>query len=230
MQGKVIVLALAAVLAGCGGTGWKAEYSCPGMPSGVMCKSPIEVYKMTENASQVTRESGSGNALNQDANTDASKTQSPAATAGALRHIPSQVSAGRDVPRDAMPILEPAKVMRVWIAPWIDGKQDLHMPGYVFTEVTPRRWSFGEAAAFRGKPLVPLQVDMKDRASGGEDGGMEIGDEAKTLMPKGLVQGMQQQQQGRAGQPMGAMPAGVTGMMQQGVGATQNLMGGFQGR
>jgi conjugal transfer pilus assembly protein TraV len=81
--------------------------------------------------------------------------------------------------------------MRVWIAPWIDAKQDLHMPGYVFTEVTPRRWSFGEAAAVTGKPLVPLQVDM--RGPVGEEGEPEIGNEAKMLMPRGLVQGMQQQ-------------------------------------
>ncbi|MHB8742093.1 MAG: TraV family lipoprotein [Sulfuricaulis sp.] len=35
----------------------------------------------------------------------------------------------------------PAKVMRIYIHPWEDEKKDLHMGGFVFTEIVPRRWS-----------------------------------------------------------------------------------------
>jgi conjugal transfer pilus assembly protein TraV len=167
------------------------------MPNGVICKSPTEVYKMTENTDRLSVDIPGSDGARPKKHEEGQRVERGS------RLIPTQVSTGRNAPRDALPILEPAKVMRVWIAPWIDAKQDLHMPGYVFTEVTPRRWSFGEAAAITGKPLVPLQVDM--RGPVGEEGEPEIGQEAKMLMPRGLVQGMQQQQ---GGAPYGAPGAG----------------------
>lgn len=185
MRATVLIMAVVVSAAGCGTVGWKSDYACPGMPNGVICKSPTEVYKMTENTDRLSGDTSEADPARRRTPEDA-----PRAARG-NRLIPSQVSTGRNAPREALPILEPAKVMRVWIAPWIDAKQDLHMPGYVFTEVTPRRWSFGEAAAVTGKPLVPLQVDM--RGPVGEEGEPEIGNEAKMLMPRGLVQGMQQQ-------------------------------------
>lgn len=186
MRATVLIMAAVVMSAsGCGTTGWKSDYACPGMPNGVICKSPTEVYKMTENTDRISGEPNDADASR------GKKQEAGQRIERGSRLIPNQVATGRNAPREALPILEPAKVMRVWIAPWIDAKQDLHMPGYVFTEVTPRRWSFGEAAAVTGKPLVPLQVDV--RGPVGEEGEPEIGNEAKMLMPRGLVQGMQQQ-------------------------------------
>lgn len=50
------------------------------------------------------------------------------------------------VPADpaARPLREPSQVMRIWIAPWIDQTDNLNWPGYIYTEVTKRRWSYGE--------------------------------------------------------------------------------------
>jgi len=227
MKDNVLIMAAAAalLLSGCGSLGslnWKSEYSCPGMPDGVVCKSPAEVYKLTENADRLTRDENGA---------PSNKAQLASASDGAVKHIPGQVTTGRNMPRDALPVLEPAKVMRVWIAPWIDNKQDLHMPGYVFTEVTPRRLVVGESSAVRGKPLVPLQLDMKDRA---EEDGVEVGDESKLLTPKGLVQGMQQQQMGRGGafgkMPMGQQPGnGMGAFGAQQPGGFNNPMQGGQG-
>jgi conjugal transfer pilus assembly protein TraV len=192
MKTKILLASVIVMsFAGCASTGWKSEYACPGMPNGVICKSPTEVYKMTENTDRLSGEAEGGAQSGK-----RSESAGMNAERGS-RLIPTQVSTGRSTPREALPILEPAKVMRVWIAPWIDAKQDLHMPGYVFTEVTPRRWSFGEAAATNGRPLVPLQVDM--RASASEESEPEIGNEARLLMPRGLVQGMQQQGNGAGG-------------------------------
>lgn len=36
-----------------------------------------------------------------------------------------------------------AQVMRIFIAPWEDEQGDLHMGGYVFSEIAPRRWTVG---------------------------------------------------------------------------------------
>lgn len=53
----------------------------------------------------------------------------------ALEHLP--VGGSAHVARS------PAQVMRIWIAPWTDDAGDLHMPGYVYSEIKSRRWSIG---------------------------------------------------------------------------------------
>ena len=62
------------------------------------------------------------------------------------------VAAGR-------PVREAAQVMRIWVAPWIDKKDDLHYPSYVFTEVQPRRWTFG-VNEFGGRGVVVPHRDF----------------------------------------------------------------------
>jgi len=42
------------------------------------------------------------------------------------------------------PVRAPAKVMRILVMGWEDESGSLHMPGTIFTEVAPKRWSVGE--------------------------------------------------------------------------------------
>ncbi|NVP00685.1 type IV conjugative transfer system lipoprotein TraV [Photobacterium damselae subsp. damselae] len=42
------------------------------------------------------------------------------------------------------PIRTPTKVMRIWISPWIDAKDALHLSGLVFVDVEPKKWNIGE--------------------------------------------------------------------------------------
>lgn len=42
----------------------------------------------------------------------------------------------------AIALRTPARVLRIWIAPWEDDRGDLHMPG-LYTEVENRRWQVG---------------------------------------------------------------------------------------
>jgi conjugal transfer pilus assembly protein TraV len=53
------------------------------------------------------------------------------------------------------PALTPAAVLRIWVAPWVDTHGHLHAAGYVFTEVTPRRWTLG---------LEPMPVPARPHA------------------------------------------------------------------
>lgn len=183
MREIIMTIGVATLLSACS-TPWKSEYSCPGMPNGVVCKSPVEVYRLTERADHVTRDvedAGAG-----DRTGEASK------AAAANVFIPAKLASSQQLPREALPIREPAKLMRIWIAPYPDAKDDLHFPGLVVTEITPRRWSFGEATALKAKTLTPLQLDFQERTQRDSSGSaVEIGEEAKTLTPKGLVQGMQ---------------------------------------
>lgn len=64
---------------------------------------------------------------------------------------------------EPLAILEPAQVMRVLIAAYTDNTGHLHMPGYTYVEVTPRRWSYGEAANTRPSRVVPLQIERRTR-------------------------------------------------------------------
>ncbi|QRD62630.1 TraV family lipoprotein (plasmid) [Xanthomonas citri pv. citri] len=40
---------------------------------------------------------------------------------------------------------EAAKIMRIYVAPWLDEEGDLHMGGHIYTEVEPRKWRVGQA-------------------------------------------------------------------------------------
>lgn len=143
---KVVLLGgIASILSGCASWG-EREYSCPGRPDGVMCQGVSSVYRMTNNRDNLHPEAGPAG---KEENADPLLSQ-PGAMAGGMMLQPL---AG------PLPVREPAEVMRIWIGPWIDSKQDLHWPSYVFTEVTPRQWSFGEAAAINAPVIVPLQVE-----------------------------------------------------------------------
>jgi hypothetical protein len=75
------------------------------------------------------------------------------------------VSAGAALPRpeDPAALRVPARVMRIWIAPWEDSRGDLHAPGYLYTEIEPRRWALGAPAEAERATLVrPLQIERRE--------------------------------------------------------------------
>ena len=58
-----------------------------------------------------------------------------------------------------VPVRAPAQVVRVWVAPFEDAGGSLVMPGLVYSEVVPRRWSVGNAETATAAPsLRPLEV------------------------------------------------------------------------
>lgn len=108
-----------------------SDFACPGMPKGFSCKNPREVYKLTEN--EKVKGKGKGD-------------------------IPTYLFATE--PRNKsdinpVPVLEQAKVMRVWIAPWIDRNNDQHWPGLVFTVIQQKQWHFGHEEFEGIEPPVP---------------------------------------------------------------------------
>jgi conjugal transfer pilus assembly protein TraV len=42
---------------------------------------------------------------------------------------------------------QPAKIMRIYVRPWEDESGDLHMSGFIFTEIEPRRWTVADRVA-----------------------------------------------------------------------------------
>lgn len=137
MHSKLSLTVLAvACLSGCSLGVGSGKFACPGMPNGIVCKSPAEVYALT-NVGDATLDALDTKALEKNPFTR------PAISSNS----------------GPVPVLEEPQVMRVWIAPWVDDKKDLHWPSYLFTEVTPRRWSFGGVEFNSQKPLVPVEAD-----------------------------------------------------------------------
>lgn len=127
------LLLVASALTGCSvfNPGGSSEFDCPGMPKGVVCKTPRQVYDRTDSD---TKKTGRG--------------------AAAPTYLFATEPRGKDR-LNPVPVLEQAKVMRIWIAPWVDANKDLHWPGVMFTEVTPRKWNFGEEQFEGVEPPVP---------------------------------------------------------------------------
>jgi conjugal transfer pilus assembly protein TraV len=48
--------------------------------------------------------------------------------------------------------------MRIWIAPWIDKNDDLHLPSFLYTEVQARKWNLGEQEFAGNGVSVPHRV------------------------------------------------------------------------
>ncbi len=146
------------LISGCSsfGSGAKksSDFSCKGMPEGSVCKTPLEIYESTNGDGIV----GASAASTPD-------TDSGTKGKGKGKDVPVVVQRNLVVsPPSPKPILEEAQVMRVWVAPFIDANQDLQWPGHIFTEVTPRRWSFGERDVENIRSVVPLQLSAGSEA------------------------------------------------------------------
>lgn len=146
------------LIAGCASvvnTAGSGEYACPGMPTGVVCKTPAAVYKSTNGDPTVTdfdTPIGSQSV----AALDATFAPSPSSTAATLLNQPV-VSSTKVLARPTpgpKPVREPAKVLRVWIAPWVDKNDNLHLAQILYTEVTPRTWSVGKSEVSAGRGYV----------------------------------------------------------------------------
>jgi conjugal transfer pilus assembly protein TraV len=79
-------------------------------------------------------------------------------------------------PEDPLARRLPAKVMRIWIAPWEDSRGDLHAPGYLYTEIEPRRWTVGASPEQESVSLIrPLQIERREAQPSSTRSGRDTG-------------------------------------------------------
>lgn len=139
-------------------------YVCP-EPSGVACMGARQVYKLTnppgkagiEAAEGILRDPKTGKLIHpkdratfrKDQATDAGQVASASAQGAALP-LPQTGT--------VIPVVEPPRVMRVWIGPWVDSHGNLHMAQRVYTQIVPRRWSIGTREATRPATFFPLDA------------------------------------------------------------------------
>lgn len=169
MNNKFVFSALiSSVLLGLGGcassvnTAGSADFACPGMPMGVTCKTPGAVYKSTNQDLPVTDfDTPLGSLLlNQNqslASAAAAQTLQPggqaAKTISTAYSLPTVASIERKTARPK-PVREPAQVMRIWIAPWVDNQDTLHLAQLHYSEIVPRTWTVGKPETKSGAGYV----------------------------------------------------------------------------
>lgn len=63
------------------------------------------------------------------------------------------------LPSDPVPVRTPSQVMRIWVAPYVDTNGDLVAPGFVYTEIEPRRWIYpGAEQGGNTRMFTPLHT------------------------------------------------------------------------
>ncbi len=169
---KLVLVAITSVVAtGCSvlNTAENADFACPGMPLGVTCKTPAAVYRSSNGDLPITDfDTPMGSkALASGGTTYPMSVPDPKSPvvvndANTIGSAPGSVAKG---PR---PVREAAKVVRIWIAPWVDREDNLHLAQTQYTEVTPRTWTVGieEIKSANGYVIphaafnnIPLPVD-----------------------------------------------------------------------
>ena len=154
----------AALVSGCAAVG-QPDFSCDGMPGNVTCLDAMTVYELTSDPAldaalraEVARRTDLGETQIDTKAIVAQIKQTRVSTQTGTTTLMAPLN-------QPMPVLEPARVVRIWVAPWVDAKGDLHMPGYLFSEITPRRWSLGEAEVAGARVLTPMQVERDSAAT-----------------------------------------------------------------
>jgi conjugal transfer pilus assembly protein TraV len=161
----MMVGTVAYIVSGCSAMGiGESEFSCNEIDNGLPCASVETVYELTntdsykENIEQYKYENGiegsnpSNTANMPKAPTDVSAEYIP-------RVIPKPV-------KGTVPVRTPAQVMRIYVAPWESKSGDLNVPGYVYTEVEPRRWMIGERVDDVNQTTQSIQTKKVDIPGG----------------------------------------------------------------
>lgn len=152
MKRILLPILLATSLVGCATPGASSRRAC-GVPDGAPCMSVPEVYRATEHADRVTKQSEAR----------ANYTRPPTTTlmiegeSLVLADQPQGVSFPVETPPDTVPLRTQARVMRIWVAPWTDAGGDLHMGGHLYTEIEPRKWAVGNTAPTAFSSIQPFQ-------------------------------------------------------------------------
>lgn len=143
MRQTIFLTALIGMLAGCSTTGvGKDKFAC-GEGNEKNCSSVMESYQKSHGAMP-----------------GLAAAKAPSRPEELVASVPA-AGVAIDSSRWPRPVLEPARVLRILVAPWIDEKETLHWPSYLFTELESRKWSYGQPD-FRGaKQLVPLQIERR---------------------------------------------------------------------
>lgn len=151
-------------LSGCAGFG-NPEYGCKGMPEGTKCMATRDIYEATGGGQSIivlnatTKEE---NPRRPEGNQAEINTQAEVMSAQTITDPVIDNFVTPNLPDRPVPVRTPSKVMRIWVASWEDVSSGaLISPGYIYTEIEPRRWVIGKpesTARAQRKVFKPLEA------------------------------------------------------------------------
>jgi len=144
MKKSILVLSmfsLSVLVSGCSING-NDEFTCPNPEKGI-CMPAEQAYKYAEMGKDVNslkakfskKDKLKKGQSDKEISSDGSKYSDVAPVVGVMTNPIQQPK----------PILEPAKVLKIWINSWEDESNVLHMPQTAYVEITPRRWNLKDA-------------------------------------------------------------------------------------
>ncbi len=148
-------------LSGCSLTMGQNEFSCSGLPEKGICMSAWDTYAATNDRDSLEGYVPAGMETTVNADQAATKPLQDSGQQAAIA-ASTQVMTRKQVPAPlppgiTTPVRSPAKVMRIWFAPYED-EGALIAPSYVFSEVEQRRWMLGLDEPAESKNITPLKV------------------------------------------------------------------------
>lgn len=162
------------------------KYGCSGLPDGVVCKSPAQIYDQTNGdiegiyqSNDTAQMQGEDDGMFKSSRSEKQRKAQATAQAVATEASPFAKPAYK-AHSNPIPLLEQPKVLRIWIAPWVDQNETLNYPSYKFTEITPRKWNFGGNPQFRNVLPVTAPDNSADFQSASVEEAPQSGTKAFT--------------------------------------------------
>ena len=158
---RIIAAAFVVLLSGCASIG-SPEYGCSGLPEGKRCTATHDLYESSNGGEVPKATVENPNENDRDPNASGAKPDHEHEVAsGPVTDPVIDTFVTPNLPDRPVPIRTPAQVMRIWVASWEDTATGaLIAPGYIYTEVEPRRWVIGKpesAATQQGRLFKPLE-------------------------------------------------------------------------
>jgi conjugal transfer pilus assembly protein TraV len=159
MTGKrkiLCALPLLALVAACSPTIGNPEFSCSGLPDRTFCMSAWDVYEATNDRDSLEDYTPPGEVEASKGSQSGSK--SVDGGTGGYVPPPAEIAMIAPIaPGQSIPVRTPAKVIRIWFAPFEDNGA-LIAPSYVFSEVEARQWNIGHESSADNMMISPLKV------------------------------------------------------------------------
>lgn len=150
-QNLFLLAAASLIVTGC--STMNSKYGCSGVPDGIVCKTPMQIYDQTNGDERI-------GVYQEDLEpTKKSKYSNDKPESQAERMVNVFSKPQFQAASSPMPILEQPKVMRIWVAPWKDENETLNWATYLFTEITPRKWNFGDSIMRNTPVTAPNKAD-----------------------------------------------------------------------
>lgn len=155
------IVLISTALSGCASLGFgEKEYACPGRPDGVSCVSTTDLYDMTDGEDYAERlEAARGRPGEKKKNVKPGDGQARFTAPRGPKPVVPELEDG------AVPVRTPARVMRIWVAPWETADGDLHLAEQVYTEVEARRWQVGVDRPDVKQSIRPLEAGVVEKAA-----------------------------------------------------------------